>query len=389
ITMTGGDDPEVPQATTSAPEASAPVVAEATPVPPVAEPVPAATPEPTQELPAFLRPQPVAEPEAVAVEEPAPEVVAVEEPAPEVVAEPIVPTPAETAAPEVAVETPAPEVRPEARPESVEVAVVPEPTPLPEPVETPRPVISEPAAEAAFPDQSGNRPLADNDTAAVTLPATPDVVEAVGAGLEVDIPAVVPGNEILPEVDSVMATWTVQLPFVAAGARSNIIAVAGPVSPVWVQPGLVITGVNGVPVDAISDIPDALRAQTAGPELSPTVQVNFQTRNPASGEVAEHGWILPVVQQVELLDGSRFETVYVGGDWKTTVAELAEGQDGGLQLGDVISSYIPTSESVDGPDTLMKILDREIENGTEQFMFAVQREGSLWVASLAYKGAEE
>lgn len=368
MTMTGGDDPAPTQDTVVVSEAPAPTVA----------------PEPAQELPAFLRPQPVPEP--------APEPVATAEPAPEEVAEPVapvVPEVVETVAPDVAVDAPTPAIRPETRPESAEIAAAPEQAPLPEPVDTPRLATAEPAIEPAFPDQSGNRPLADGDTAAVTLPDTPQTVEELGAGLEVDIPAVVPGNEILPDVDSVMASWTVQLPFVAAGARSNIIAEAGPVSPVWVQPGLVITGVNGTPVDAISDIPDALRDQTDGVELSPTVQVNFQTRDPASGEVADHGWILPVVQELELLDGSRFETVYMGGDWKTSVVALPDSQTGGLQLGDVITSYIPTSESVNGPDTLMTILDREIENGTAQFMFAVQREGTLWVASLAYSGAEE
>jgi len=393
LTMTGGDDPVSTEAATPAPTAQTAVVAES--------PAPVVSAEPSPELPAFLRPQPAPEPVqepapvATQVQEPAPEPVATQEepaPTPEVVAEPAapaVPEVVETPAPQVAVDTPTPVVRPATRPESVEIAALPEPEPLPEPVDTPRLETAEPGVEPAFPDQSGNRPLADTDTAAVTLPDTPDTVDDVGAVLEADIPAIVPGNEILPEVDSVMASWSVQLPFVPAGARSNIIAEAGPVSPVWVQPGLVITGVNGTPVDAISDIPDALRAQTDGIELSPTVQVSFQTRDPASGEVADHGWILPVVQEIELLNGSRFETVYMGGDWKTTVAALPEGQTGGLQLGDVITSYIPTSESVNGPDTLMTILDREIESGTEQFMFAVQREGTLWVASLAYSGAEE
>jgi hypothetical protein len=68
---------------------------------------------------------------------------------------------------------------------------------------------------------------------------------------------------------------------------------------------------------------------------------------------------------------------------------LPESQSGGLEVGDVITSYIPTSETVDGPDTLFRIFNRESDNGAEQFMFAVQRNGSLWVASLAYAGAAE
>jgi hypothetical protein len=98
---------------------------------------------------------------------------------------------------------------------------------------------------------------------------------------------------------------------------------------------------------------------------------------------------LPVIQEVTLTDGTEFETVFAGSGWLTKVAALTNEQEGGLRIGDVITSYIPTGETVSERDTLMTILDREISDGTEQFMFAVQREGSLWVASFAYEGATE
>ena len=100
-------------------------------------------------------------------------------------------------------------------------------------------------------------------------------------------------------------------------------------------------------------------------------------------------WFLPVVQQLTLADGTQFETVFSGAGWRTTVSELAAGQIGGLKVGDVVTSYIPASEAIDGRDTLTNILTRESENGVSQFTFAVQRDGSLWVASLAYPGATE
>ncbi len=378
MTMTGGSEEEV----ATAAEPLAPVeslfetpVVVATPDEVVAAVEPIETPEPV----ATVTPEPVATPEPVVTPEPlfaAPSEPVVAEPAPE--------EPAITITPE---QVAAPSVRPATRPESVEIAAAPEP--LPEPVETPRPATAEPAIGPEFPDQTGNRPLADSETAEMTLPATPETVEEFVGDLEVDIAALVPGNEILPEPQSIVASWTVQLPFVAAGANSNIIAQAGPVSPVWVQPGLVITGVNDTAVGSIAQIADVLRDATTGVELSPTVPVTFETLDPASGEVTNHNWILPVVQEVTLSDGTAFRSVYAGSDWRTTVTVLADGQNGGLQVGDVVTSYIPTSESVDGPDSLMNIVSREIENGTDQFMFAVQRDGSLWVASLAYDGATE
>ena len=418
MTMTGGDD--APVAAAPAPVA-APVVAEAPA--PVEEPAAA-------ELPAFLtqpatEEAPVAEaaPEAPATPAPAEEEVAVAEPAPAVEEPaPVVETPAPSVAEELAQELaatqtpqiagdpaaiaaqeavappalvegpeatdiPTPTVRPTTRPEAVELAAIPEPEPLPEPVATPRPVSDEPATGAALPEATTQRPVATSEIAEVALPSTPQTVEAIGNGPVVEISAVTPGNEIAQT--QVAADWTVQLPFTPAGARSNIIAAAGPISPTWVEPGLVITGVNGVEIDAIADIAGVLQQQAGSDEVAPTIPVAFGTLNPSSGEAIQQNWILPVVQNVTLPDGTRFETVFAGSGWSTSVVELDAGQTGGLKVGDIITSYIPTGEVMDQRDSLVKLFEREYESGTEQFMFAVQRDGSLWVGSLASKGTTE
>ncbi len=412
LTMTGGDDAPIAEAPAPV---EAPVVAEAPA--PVEETA-------TTELPAFLQPpaieeapataettteaaveptpaeqEPVVAETTPAVEEPAP--TAAEELAAELAAsstpeisnapsaiaeqEAIVP-PALVEGPEVT-DAPTPDVRPATRPEAVELAAVPEPEPLPEPVATPRPVSDEPETGAALPEATSNRSVATSEVAPVALPATPDVVEAIGNGPVVEISAVTPGNELAPP--PVEAEWTVQLPFSPAGARSNIIAEVAPISPVWVEPGLVITGVNGVEIDAISDIPGVLRDQAGSTDVAPTIPVAFDTLNPSSGQAAQHNWVLPVVQSVTLTDGTRFETVYAGAGWSTSVVELDDGQTGGLEVGDVITSYIPTGEVIDQRDSLVTLFEREFDSGTDQFMFAVQRDGSLWVASLASKGTTE
>ncbi len=385
VTVTGGDD-----ATVTAPTAQAeePVVAQA-PAPTPVEPI--AAPEPAEEVAAVVEPvAPVVEP---VVEVPAPTVA--EELAAEIAAA-AEPSIQEAVQPSVVVEgpaaddTPTPAVRPAVRPESVEIAALPEPTPLPEPVATPRPVTEEPVIGTVLPNQPATPPAADTETADVTLPDTPATIAEIGAGPVVDIAAVTPGNELVPDrSEGIISNWSVQLPFTPAGAQSNIIAEAGPISPVWVQPGLVITGINGEPISAIADVSDVLRAQTSEAELSPTVAVTFETLNPASGEVVDRQWVLPVVQEVVLLNGAAFRTVFAGTDWVTTVTALPEGQEGALQIGDVIRSYIPTSEIINDRDTLLGIFNRELQNGTDQFQFAVQRDGSLWVASLAYSGDVE
>lgn len=411
MTMTGGEDAPV-VATTTPPIAEAPVVVEAPVVAeaPVVVEAPAAAEEPIESLftsaPATeTATQPETEiataPVSVepATEAPAPSVA--EELAAEVAA---VPTPAiaeEPATQDVAivppavvdtpaaVDVPTPAVRPATRPESVELAALPEPEPLPEPVATPQPSADEPVAENALPTQAANRPVDTSEVATLALPTTPDTIENVGSGPVVEISAVTPGNEIITQTAEVSSEWSVQLPFTAAGEQSNIVAEAGPISPVWVEPGLLIIAVNGVNIEAISGISAALRQQIGDEEVGPTIPVAFNTIRPSTGEFVQYSWIVPVVQNVTLSDGTEFETVFSGTGWTTSVVDLAANQPGGLEVGDVISSYIPTGETIDQRDSLKTVFERELENGTEQFMFAVQRDGGLWVASHTATGAAD
>jgi hypothetical protein len=403
MTLTGGDDAPVaevveqetavatpapvaePVVETPAPEV-APVV-EATPevaeVPPVVE----ATPEPETLAPA---PEIVdATPEIVApVIEPAPAPVLVEDapvvedaPAP-VVAEPEIIAPVIVEGP-VIVDVPV--LRPTARPESVELAALPEP--LPEPVETPQPTVTDPEASTEFADQTGTRPVGESEIADVALPDTPEAIDNVGAGLDSAIDAVVPGNELEPSY--VTTQWTVALPFAAADDSSNVISEIGLISPIWVEPGLEITSVNGIEVDAIAGISAALRGSIdEGQTVPPIINATFGTLNAETGTVAEHSWSLPVSQELTLENGVSFKSVFVGDAWRTTVADMPTDLAGGLQAGDVVVSYIPTSENITDRETLSDIFNREIDNDVEQFMFAVQRDGSMWVASLIYADAK-
>ncbi len=398
MTMTGGEDAPVtaqePVAAAAPAAVEAPVVAEA-PAEPVftPAPAPAATPEAAADpvvadVPAFLAPREEAPAPSVA-EELAASVAAeqtpaiTQEPAPEETA--IVP-PA-VIEPPVAAVAPTPTVRPAARPESVEIAALPEPEPLPEPVATPQPAADQPVSGDVL--TTANRPVEASEIAPVALPTTPENVESVGAGPAVEISAVTPGNELPPAAAPVTGSWTVQLPFTAAGEQSNIVAEAGPISPVWVEPGLVIVAVNGIGIDAISDIPEALRQQIGDGEVAPTIPVAFNTIKPSTGDFVQYNWVVPVVQNVTLVDGTAFQTAFSGTGWTTTVVTLDQVEQGGLEVGDVITSYISTGETIDQRDSIMNIFERELADGTEQFSFAVQRDGGLWVASHTVSGAAE
>ncbi|WP_296431514.1 serine/threonine protein kinase [Yoonia sp.] len=423
MTMSGSEDAPVAQAPAvetpvaqAAPVAQTPAVETPVAQAPVAE-TPAIVAEPVQEPVVAAVPEviqaPAEAPAAIALPEAteAPSVVAALE---EAITVPIAPTPneatpaitAEPAAPSEATvavtgpiiaDAPTPVVRPATRPEAVALAAIPAPIPLPEPVTTPEMIADASLAGAVFPEQITSLPTFDRANAAVTFPDAPTLVSSVGNGPAVDIIAVTPGNEIIENLtpvetaqrDGIAASWTVRLPFTPTNDTSNVIAGVASVSPEWVMPGLEITGVNGTGITAINDIPAILRDQTPDEALTPTITVTFETRNPATGLAQDQLWFLPVVQEVRLADGTKFETVFAGSGWQTQVVALAESQTGGLAIGDVITSYIPTSEEVNARDSLFSIFNRESENGAEQFLFAVQRNGSLWVASLAYPGAAE
>ena len=423
MTMSGSEDAPVAQAPAvetpvaqAAPVAQTPVVETPVAQAPVAE-TPAVVAEPVQEPVVAAVPEviqaPAEAPAAIALPEAieAPSVVAALEEAitvpvaptaneatPAITAEPAAPSEATVAVTgPIIADAPTPVVRPATRPEAVALAAIPAPIPLPEPVTTPEIIADASMAGAVFPEQITSLPTFDRANAAVAFPDASTLVSSIGNGPAVDIIAVTPGNEIIENLtpvetaqrDGIAASWTVRLPFTPTNDTSNVIAGVASVSPEWVMPGLEITGVNGTGITAINDIPAILRDQTPDEALTPTITVTFETRNPATGLAQDQLWFLPVVQEVRLADGTKFETVFAGSGWQTQVVELAESQTGGLAIGDVITSYIPTSEEVNARDTLFNIFNRESENGAEQFLFAVQRNGSLWVASLAYPGAAE
>jgi serine/threonine protein kinase len=396
MTMTGGEDAPVavqePFVATAPAAVEAPVVTEA-PAEPLFVPAPApeAASDPVvAEAPVFVAPSAEAPAPSVA-EELATAIATGQTPA--ITQEPV--TEEATIVAPAVVETPAgadvptPTVRPAVRPESVEIAALPAPEPLPEPVATPQPAIDQPVSGDVLPTASANRPVEVSEVASVALPTTPDTVGSIGSGPAVEISAVTPGNE-LPSVPALFTgSWTVQLPFAAAGEQSNIVAEAGLISPVWVEPGLVIVAVNGIDIDAISDIPKALRRQIGDADVAPTIPVSFNTIKPSTGDFVQYNWVVPVVQNVTLADGTAFQTAFSGTGWTTSVVALDQSEPGGLEVGDVVTSYISTGETIDQRDSIMNIFERELANGTEQFSFAVQRDGGLWVASHTAKDAAE
>lgn len=400
--MLGGDDAP---AVASEELATSTQTTSASVAPAVTDPVTA--PEPAEEEQVAAADEPVVTEEApapVVVEESATAPVVVEEPSvaeaapsaaetprPVIVDEPTEPTqttsgPVVVTGPAATEEQAVPDIRPSVRPDGLAVAAAPviEEPPLPEPVDTPRPTVVEPEANAALPNQPSLQLTADAATPEVALPDVPAEVAAVGTGPAVEeIVAVVPGNELTPTV--VETSWSVELPFAADRDGSNVIGQVGFISPVWVKPGLAITSVNGTPVDAINEIPAALRQNPSLGEAD-QIEVEFGTIDLTNGAEADYSWTLPVVQETELLNGLRFESVFTGTEWRTSVAEVPASLTGDLQVGDVLKGFISGEDVIDGRNTLANIVERELSEGNQQFIFDVLRGNDRWVAMFNYAG---
>ncbi|MEL7089005.1 MAG: hypothetical protein AAGL98_11290, partial [Planctomycetota bacterium] len=161
----------------------------------------------------------------------------------------------------------------------------------------------------------------------------------------------------------VSASWSVDLPF----SRDS---------------GVPVVSINGIPIESLDEIDDALRAST-DPGEQTEVQVAFGVPSPDGNGVREQITSLPVVYTTALADGTTFETRDVSGKWTTTISSISPLASTDLRAGDVLVAYIPTSSFIGGQPSLQSVLDTELGKGVTQFNFAVMRNGEMWVGSLS------
>jgi len=305
-------------------------------------------------------------------------------------------------------------IRPEARPEDLAIAepvvaepVVTEPVveavaepALPEPLVTPE-MIKDSAETPALPGFLANAPVAtDNPTPTLALPDSPVDVAAAETVLDVEIAALVPGNEIVPEpvaeepvveapvlVEAatepsfILSAWSVDLPFEPLATAPDTIGEAAFIAPLWVNEGVVVKSVNGFPVDGIGEIPKTLR-DNVDPGESAQVTVSFGIEN--NGVSETHDWPMTIRQDYQLLNGVSFSTLPTDDGWTTVVTALPESVETELQVGDELIAYIPTSTPINTRTALKDVFESEVAAGAAQFTFAVNRNNSMWVAGLDY-----
>lgn len=212
-------------------------------------------------------------------------------------------------------------------------------------------------------------PDAPDAGAATSLPAPPAVVQAIAPAA--DAPS-----------DGIVSEWLVDLPFAAQDAGSNIITDVVPDAPRWLRAGLAITAVNGTPITDIAQIMSVLYAGLGAASDNASLTAQIDTLDPVSGKTDSHDLTVPVLRRLSLGNGTTFESRYTDDAWRSVVVAVPAGDTGGLRVGDVLDSYIPTGQAITAADTLHQIFHSGPAAGADTFTFAVQRDGSKWVASI-------
>ncbi|MEM9899143.1 MAG: protein kinase [Pseudomonadota bacterium] len=199
------------------------------------------------------------------------------------------------------------------------------------------------------------------------------------------VPAAIAGTRDIDaqDISSVNTGKAVRFDVVADPADPALVASAdGPLAE-YLTPGVRVVSINGFPITSLSDFQRVVDA-TSNYAVGDSVTVAFGIENPSNGETFVRSVELQASQLTMLSNGVSFETVQDEAGWVTVVTN-GNGQGvADLQTGDRLVALMPTNELIDGQDTLPSVLERELEAGTTQFNFAVNRDGDMWLVSMPY-----
>jgi hypothetical protein len=188
--------------------------------------------------------------------------------------------------------------------------------------------------------------------------------------------------EAVADAPLLQSNWSVEKPFTTGTNNTRITEATGD-APNWARAGTEIVAVNGTPVSNMIEFDEALRA-SATPQDAVSQPMQLTVKRGGAESTVE--WEPAIIQETQLGDGTVFVTRFNGEAWTTRVTAIAEGESE-LQIGDELIAYMSTSEPVIERTSLPSIFTRELENGTDEFSFAVSRDGSMWVAYYTYNGS--
>ena len=295
---------------------------------------------------------------------PAPAAETASAPAPETVA----------AAEPASAESPAPasatDALPEAEPQTA--AAMPEPT-------------AEPAPEAA---SQAETVAAAAEPVAEPAPADPAPVEAAAA--EAAPPAVAATAAPLRENQVNFAAWDVEMPFaetnrVVGNRRVAVVQRLLPTANLaeagsFLAPGLLIYSVNGVDVQQSGSVAAAvLNAMNVDPDGRARVVVQFSG---STLEVQTGLMTVTAKRIVSLANGVNLKISNVDGEWRTVVDSVTRSSVTTLRPGDVLFRDKTTGATLDGPQSLERIMALLVADGVAETEFSIIRDNKLGAATL-------
>lgn len=185
------------------------------------------------------------------------------------------------------------------------------------------------------------------------------------------------------EVAGLKTTLKINYPFVVDGANPTVILAARNGAPAWLESGLHIVSANGIPVESLDDVSKIVESMS---DLSGNagIAVTLAVRDPANGAVAIRTLDLSATRETVLANGDRFETRLVDGAWLTTFRTDTTRSNDQLTNGDVVLASMPDNAPISDGAALIDVLVSAVESGTDTLGFVVQRDGSMWFATLNY-----
>ena len=159
-------------------------------------------------------------------------------------------------------------------------------------------------------------------------------------------------------------------PFVLSSETPGVVASVAANAPDWLTVGVQIATINGKQFStneaALDEVDNA-----EGDVVSIGVDTGADTG------LIERPVVVETVVQTFLQNGLTFSTTMEDRKLVTRVTEVPAGST--FRPGDVIFAYVNTGERLGRDITIKSILERELEAGTTNFSFAVEREGEVWV----------
>ena len=239
---------------------------------------------------------------------------------------------------------------------------------LPEGVELIRPASDETASVAPEP-----APIAEAEPEAVALET------AAAEALVVDLPL---STDLA--LNAVIATDGLLVPFFNDGADLTRIAGLMTGAEDWMTVGLRIVEVNGTPIQSFDEIPRLLQDELAAAVAAgaSSVPVSFGVEPFAGAAILGKPMQLAIVPQVSVAGKVAAQTLTVGGKTHTVVSAIAPGVETELKVGDRLMAFMAPEGQVDLSDNLGTVLMQQIALGNRTLNFMVEREGAIWLAAL-------